>query len=131
MRLAPVLFVAYADQAAERQMNEAFLADARTADFTIETLVLHGGHTFPMVEQGLPPAFSFLEHALGATPPSRLSRCGNRHHGRKCVGSAIAEAFVASGAMCGYSPVTRPRARIKGRGERGPFLPWSFGCRYF
>ncbi|HEX3872000.1 MAG TPA: alpha/beta hydrolase-fold protein [Pirellulales bacterium] len=63
------LFVAYADQAVERQMNEAFLADAHAAGFTVETLVLHGGHTFPMVEQGLPPAFSFMEHAVGATPP--------------------------------------------------------------
>ena len=63
------LFMAYADQAAERQMNGMFLADARSAGFMVETLVLHGGHTFPMVEQGLPPAFSFMERALGATPP--------------------------------------------------------------
>ncbi len=62
------LFAAYADQAAERQMNESFLADAHAAGFTVETLLMHGGHTFPMVEQGLPPAFSFMEHALGATP---------------------------------------------------------------
>jgi S-formylglutathione hydrolase FrmB len=63
------LFVCYADQAVERQMNEAFLADAHTAGLTVETLVLHGGHTFPMVEQGLPPAFSFMEHAVGSAPP--------------------------------------------------------------
>ncbi len=63
------LFAAYADQAVERQMNESFLADAHAAGFTVERLILRGGHTFPMVEQGLPHAFSFMEHALGATPP--------------------------------------------------------------
>jgi S-formylglutathione hydrolase FrmB len=63
------LFVAYADEAVERQMNETFLADAQAAGFTVETLVLHGGHTFPMVEQALPQAFSCMERALGATPP--------------------------------------------------------------
>jgi S-formylglutathione hydrolase FrmB len=63
------LFAAYADQAVERQMNEAFLADAQAAGLGVETLVLRGGHTFPMVEQGLPHAFSFMEHALGVTPP--------------------------------------------------------------
>jgi hypothetical protein len=64
------VFAAYADQAVERQMNESFLADARAAGLPVETLVLRGGHTFPMVEQGLPHAFSFMEHALGATPPA-------------------------------------------------------------
>lgn len=63
------IFVAYADQATERQMNEAFIADARAAGFPVETLVTHGAHTFPMVEQALPSAFFFLERAVGAKPP--------------------------------------------------------------
>ena len=63
LRRTPV-FVAYADQAAERQMNEHFIADARAAGVAVEVLCLHGGHTFPMVEQGLPPALSFLERIL-------------------------------------------------------------------
>lgn len=63
------IFIAFADEATERQMNEAFIADARAAGFPVETLVTHGAHTFPMVEQGLPPAFSFLERAVGAVPP--------------------------------------------------------------
>jgi len=58
------LFIAYADKATERQMNEVFLADARAAGIKVEALRLSGGHTFPMVEQGLSPAFSFLENAL-------------------------------------------------------------------
>jgi S-formylglutathione hydrolase FrmB len=45
------LFVAYADQATERQMNEVFLADAQAAGYQVETLITHGAHTFPMVEQ--------------------------------------------------------------------------------
>jgi S-formylglutathione hydrolase FrmB len=65
------LFVAYADQATERQMNEAFLADAKAAGFQVETLVTHGAHTFPMVEEAFGPAFTFLENAVGAAPPKR------------------------------------------------------------
>jgi S-formylglutathione hydrolase FrmB len=60
------LFVAYADQAAERQMNETFLAEARAAGFAVEELRMAGGHTFPMVEQALPAAFDFLERTLAA-----------------------------------------------------------------
>ncbi|WP_395744138.1 alpha/beta hydrolase [Prosthecobacter sp.] len=55
------LFVAYADHAAERQMNEAFLADAKELKMAVEITRLSGGHTFPMVEQSLPAAFDFLE----------------------------------------------------------------------
>lgn len=60
LRAVP-LFVAYADRAAERQMNEAFLADARELQMAVEILRLSGGHTFPMVEQSLPTAFTFME----------------------------------------------------------------------
>jgi S-formylglutathione hydrolase FrmB len=55
------LFVAYASQAPERQMNEAFLADGKELKMQVETMRLTGGHTFPMVEQSLPAAFDFLE----------------------------------------------------------------------
>lgn len=65
LRGTPV-FVAYADRAAERQMNEGFIADARTAGVPVEVLRMSGGHTFPMVEQGLPAAFAFLERQLAA-----------------------------------------------------------------
>ena len=58
------LVVAYADNAAERQMNEVFIADARAAGLDIDVLRMSGGHTFPMVEQALPAAFSFLEQKL-------------------------------------------------------------------
>ena len=65
------LFVAYADKAAERQMNEAFLADAHAAGIKVEVLRLSGGHTFPIVEQAVPPAFTFLENSLekSKSPP--------------------------------------------------------------
>ncbi len=62
------LFVAYATHAPERQMNEAFLADAKELKMAVETMSLSGGHTFPMVEQSLPAAFSFLEGKLTKTP---------------------------------------------------------------
>jgi S-formylglutathione hydrolase FrmB len=64
LRAVP-LFVAYADKAPERQMNEAFLADAKKLNMTVKTLRLSGGHTFPMVEQALPGAFSFMEAHIG------------------------------------------------------------------
>jgi S-formylglutathione hydrolase FrmB len=60
LQAVPV-FVAYADQASERQMNEAFLADAKELKMQVETMRLSGRHTFPMVEQSLPAAFDFLE----------------------------------------------------------------------
>lgn len=60
------LFVAYADQAAERQMNEVFLANAESLGCSVEVLRLSGGHTFPMVEQALPDVFEFLERHLTA-----------------------------------------------------------------
>ncbi|MES2692269.1 MAG: alpha/beta hydrolase-fold protein [Verrucomicrobiota bacterium] len=63
LRGVPV-FVAYADKAAERQMNEAFIADAQSKGVALQFLKMSGGHTFPMVEQGLPPAFAFMEKAL-------------------------------------------------------------------
>ncbi len=65
LREIPV-FVAYADKAAERQMNEDFIADAKAAGGSVEVLRMSGGHTFPMVEQGLPVAFAFLEKHLAA-----------------------------------------------------------------
>jgi len=57
-------FIAYADQAFERQMNEVFIADARALGIEVEVLRLSGGHTFPMVEQSLPAALAFLERQL-------------------------------------------------------------------
>lgn len=60
------LFVAYADQAPERQMNELFLAEAKVAGLMVEVRRLSGGHTFPMVEQSFPAAFDFLEQRLKA-----------------------------------------------------------------
>ncbi len=65
------LFVAYADKAAERQMNEAFLADARARGLKVEVLPLSGGHTFPIVEQALGPAFSFMESSLAKSKAAR------------------------------------------------------------
>lgn len=70
------LFVAYADKAAERQMNEVFIADALAAGLTVETLRMSGGHTFPMVEQALPAAFSFMEQALAARRAEGLPAAG-------------------------------------------------------
>ncbi|WP_395738192.1 alpha/beta hydrolase [Prosthecobacter sp.] len=64
------LFVAYADHAAERQMNEAFLADAKALKMSVEIMRLSGGHTFPMVEQSLPAAFDFLESKILKTVAS-------------------------------------------------------------
>jgi S-formylglutathione hydrolase FrmB len=61
------LFVAYSDHASERQMNEAFLADAKELKIPVEIMRLSGGHTFPMVEQSLPAAFDFLEGKIGRT----------------------------------------------------------------
>jgi len=63
LRTVP-LFVAYADHAAERQMNETFLADAMELKIPVEIMRLSGGHTFPMVEQSLPAAFDFLEEKI-------------------------------------------------------------------
>jgi S-formylglutathione hydrolase FrmB len=58
------LFIAYADKAAERQMNEVFLADARRVGIRVEALRLSGGHTFPTVEEALPSALRFLNNVL-------------------------------------------------------------------
>ncbi len=66
LRTVP-LFVACADHAAERQMNEAFLADAKELKIPVEILRLSGGHTFPMVEQSLPAALDFLEGKISKT----------------------------------------------------------------
>lgn len=66
LRAVP-LFVAYADHAAERQMNEAFLADAQELKMPVEIMRLNGGHTFPMVEQSLPATLDFLEGKLKAS----------------------------------------------------------------
>jgi S-formylglutathione hydrolase FrmB len=60
------VFVAYADGAPERQMNEVFLADAARLGMRVTVKRLHGGHTFPMVEQSLDPALSFLETSVRA-----------------------------------------------------------------
>jgi len=73
LRGTPV-FIAYADKAFERQMNEAFIADARAGGVPLEVLRMSGGHTFPMVAQGLPPALSFLEKALGRPTPAGAGR---------------------------------------------------------
>ena len=64
LRAVP-LFVAYADHAAERQMNEAFLADAEQLKMSVKIMRLSGGHTFPMVEQALPAAMDFSEGKIG------------------------------------------------------------------
>ncbi len=61
------MFVAYADHAPERQMNEAFLADAKMLKIPVEFMRLSGGHTFPMVEQSLPAAFDFMERKTSKT----------------------------------------------------------------
>lgn len=66
LRTVP-LFIAYADHAAERQMNEAFLADAKELQMAVEIMRLSGGHTFPMVEQSLPAALAFLEGKISQT----------------------------------------------------------------
>jgi S-formylglutathione hydrolase FrmB len=62
-------FVAYADQAFERQMNEVFIADARAVGVEVEVLRLSGGHTFPMVEQALPAALAFFDRRLFPAAP--------------------------------------------------------------
>ena len=64
------VFVAYADGAPERQMNEVFLADAARLGMRVTVKRLHGGHTFPMVEQSLDPALSFLETSVTAVRPN-------------------------------------------------------------
>lgn len=61
------LFIACANQAPERQMNEAFLANAKELKMPVEIMRLSGGHTFPMVEQALPAAFAFLEGKISKT----------------------------------------------------------------
>ena len=61
------LFVAYANQASERQMNEAFISDTRALGLPLQVREMRGGHSFPMVEEGVPPALRFLESVIA--PP--------------------------------------------------------------
>lgn len=61
------LFVAYAEQAPERQMNEAFLAEARGLGFPVREMRLPGGHVFAVVREALPAVLGFLK--LQLTPP--------------------------------------------------------------
>ena len=58
------LFVAYANQASERQMNEAFIAEARALGLPLQVREMKGGHTFSIVEEGVPPALRFLEGVI-------------------------------------------------------------------
>jgi S-formylglutathione hydrolase FrmB len=58
------VFVAYADKAAERQMNEAFIADARKLGFPVRELRIPGAHVFPVVREAMPAALGFLELQL-------------------------------------------------------------------
>lgn len=58
------LFVAYANQASERQMNEVFIAEARAQGLKVRVREMSGTHTFPMVEEGVPPALQFLESVI-------------------------------------------------------------------
>jgi len=64
-------FIAYADGAPERQMNEVFIEQANAlakAKHAPEVVVYHttGGHTFPVVERSFPLAMDFLEKQLKA-----------------------------------------------------------------
>jgi S-formylglutathione hydrolase FrmB len=58
------VFVAYADKAAERQMNEAFIAEAKKLEFPVRALCIPGGHAFPVVREAMPAALGFLELQL-------------------------------------------------------------------
>jgi S-formylglutathione hydrolase FrmB len=70
------LLVAYADRAAERQMNEAFIAEAKGRGFPVRELRIPGEHVFAVVREALPAVLAFLELQLlppPATPaPSHL-----------------------------------------------------------
>lgn len=71
------LFVAYADQAAERQMNESFIAAARARGFVVTEMRIPGGHVFPVVRLALPAALAFLEQQLlpaGPNPPTPAAK---------------------------------------------------------
>lgn len=64
-------FIAYAEGAPERQMNEVFIAEANAlakAKHAPEVVVYHttGGHSFPVVERSFPLAMDFLEKQLKA-----------------------------------------------------------------
>jgi len=58
------IFVAYADKAHERQMNEVFIIDALRRGYLWQTFRISGAHTFPSVQAGLPPALKFMEQKL-------------------------------------------------------------------
>jgi len=62
------IFVAYADKAHERQMNEVFIIDALQRGYLWETFRISGAHTFPSVRAGLSPALKFMEQKL--LPPA-------------------------------------------------------------
>lgn len=62
------LFVAYADLAPERQMNEAFIAQGRSLGMSVTELRIPGGHVFAVVREALPAALAFLELQLIAPP---------------------------------------------------------------
>jgi len=68
-RAAPrPLLVAYAENAPERQMNEAFLAEARAHGWPARSLRIPGEHVFSVVREALPAVLGFLE--LELIPPS-------------------------------------------------------------
>ena len=58
------LFVAYADLAPERQMNEAFIAQGRLLRMAVTEMRIPGGHVFAVVREALPAALAFLELQL-------------------------------------------------------------------
>ena len=69
---APVrpLLVAYADHAAEREMNEAFIAEARARGFPVRELRIPGEHVFAVVREAVPAVLGFLELQLFPPPPT-------------------------------------------------------------
>jgi S-formylglutathione hydrolase FrmB len=58
------LFVAYADRAPERQMNEAFIGEARSLGLSVTEMRIPGEHVFAVVREALPAALYFLELQL-------------------------------------------------------------------
>lgn len=58
------LLVAYADRAPERDMNEAFIADAKALGFPVRELRIPGEHVFAVVREAIPSVLGFLELQL-------------------------------------------------------------------
>lgn len=70
------LFVAIADRAPERQMNDAFIADARTLGFPVTEMRIPAEHVFAAVREALPAAVGFLELQLLPPPVNPPPRSG-------------------------------------------------------